>query len=229
MGRDAEAERPQHRVTIARPFALSQTEITAADYQACVHANACAAQPYVARDMSLPAVNITRRDAARYIAWLNKTVGGSAYRLPSEAEWEYAARGNAAGAADDPPYPWGRAADHNRANFKGTGGIDIWDTNSAPAMSFPANPFGLYQMHGNVGEYVADCYSLSHAGAPADGSARLERDGDCSYFVTKGGDRTDEASGIRSAAREIATSGNSGSWTGLRVARDLIATPQPAP
>ncbi len=172
--------RPAHRVTLARPFALGRTEVTFEQWRACVAAGGCDRVPHD-HDWgrgTRPVINVTYPEILQYVAWL-KAHSGQPYRLPSEAEWEYAAR---AGTATR--YWWGDAVGKGHANCRDCG--SRWSGfGSAPVGSFPANPFGLFDMNGNVWEWVADCWTPTHAGAPADGSARM--DGDCTQPVTRGG------------------------------------------
>ena len=123
-------------------------------------------------------INVSWEDAQSYVTWLSRETGES-YRLPSESEWEYAAR---AGTATK--YSWGNEIGVNRANCDGCG--SRWDNQrTAPVGSFAPNGFGLYDMHGNVWEWVEDCWNGSYAGAPSDGGAW--RSGDCAKRVLRGG------------------------------------------
>jgi hypothetical protein len=140
-------------------------------------------------------VGVSWDDAREYVAWLSRMTGHK-YRLLTEAEWEYGARGVTSADAPHLPYPWGEKASHQHANF-GTDlccqgkveGNDTW-LNTAPVGQFPANDFGLFDMHGNVWEWVEDCYNNSYEGAPTDGSAWLT--GDCNSRVVRGGAWYDE-------------------------------------
>jgi formylglycine-generating enzyme required for sulfatase activity len=170
-------EQPVHRVTIARPFALGVHEVTVAEWQACVDAGACRYRPD-ATDATLPVSGMSWDDAQEYVDWLSRHTGAS-YRLPSEAEWEYAASAGA-----DTDYWWGNEPGNNRANCQGCG--SRWDDREpAPVGSFAANPFGLYDVHGNLWEWVQDCWHGDYRGAPDDGSARSERL--CISRVQRGG------------------------------------------
>ncbi len=117
------------------------------------------------------------QDAQEYVKWLGE-VTGHAYRLPSEAEWEYAAR---AGTAT--PYWWGKGIGKNRAVWEGCGESE--GNMTAPAGSFAPNAFGLYEVHGNVWEWTADCWNGSYAGAPNDGAPWTT--GNCNKRVLRGG------------------------------------------
>ena len=163
-GGDAD-EGPARRVDIARPFAIARFETTFAEWDACVAAGGC---PPGAGDLGWgreerPAINVSPEDAEAFVDWLSR-LAGARYRLPSEAEWEYAAR-----AGSETRYPWGNDIGRNRANCDGCGsGWD--DARTAPVGSFPANAFGVHDTAGNVYEWVADCGRYSYQGAPSDGS-----------------------------------------------------------
>jgi formylglycine-generating enzyme required for sulfatase activity len=169
----------QHKVTIARPFAVSETEVTWDQWEACVRDGACdgaAVDDALRLDRegkpnedfedwgrgTRPVVGVSWYDAQAYVGWLNEKTGNDdLYRLLSEAEWEYAAR-----AGTTTAFPWGDKLDHNYGNFgipgPGLGGKaegrDIWLAETSPVASFPPNAFGLYDMHGNAFEWVEDCY-----------------------------------------------------------------------
>ena len=175
-------ERPRrHRVRIDYRLAVGVYEVTFAEWDACVSAGGCGG--YRPDDEgwgrgNRPVINVSWKDAQSYVRWLsNKT--GKSYRLLSESEWEYVAR-----AGTTTRYNWGNEIGHNRANCDGCG--SRWgDEKTAPVGSFRANAWGLHDVHGNVWEWVADCWNGSYTGAPADGSA-WER-GDCSRRVLRGG------------------------------------------
>jgi formylglycine-generating enzyme required for sulfatase activity len=138
---------------------------------------------------------------------------GKSYRLLTEAEWEYAARGGTTTA-----YSWGDEIGNNNANCNGCG--SQWDAKgAAPVGSFTANAFGFYDMHGNVWEWVEDCYHDSYAGAPTDGTAGLG--GDCTYRVIRGGSWQDRPLFVRSAYRGGGTRVASDPSIGIRLARTV--------
>jgi formylglycine-generating enzyme required for sulfatase activity len=174
-------ERPAHTVTIASPFAIGVFEITVGEWDTCLREGGCkySLDNKYGSDKQLPMSNVSWEDAQEYTHWLSQKTGGN-YRLPSEAEWEYAARGGTS-----TPYWWGdRAKGTNQANCKDCG--SRWDDRGpAPVGSFQANPFGLYDVHGNVWEWVADCWNRSYSGAPDDGSAWVR--GDCIGRMQRGG------------------------------------------
>ncbi len=206
-------ERPVHEVTIAQPFALSVHEVTFEDYDRFTYPQKVDDRGY-GRGRR-PVINVSWNDAQDYAEWLSAQTG-AAYRLPSEAEWEYAAR---AGTATK--YHWGNEIGAKRANCKDWGDLgscgDRFDR-SAPAGSFQANGFGLYDMHGNVWEWVADCWNRGYAGAPADGSVWLR--GDCSVRVLRGGSYIDPPGDLRAASR-VGLPADKRYSVGFRIARTL--------
>jgi formylglycine-generating enzyme required for sulfatase activity len=169
------------------------------------------------QDDSHPVVCVTWQDAQAYVRWLSERAGHK-YHLLTEAQWEYAAR-----AGTNTPYPWGSAATHDNANYGAenwgglTSGRDRW-VYTSPVGSFPPNGFGLYDMNGDVLQWVQDCFAETYADLPTDGSAyetvvQLKTTGDltymngtssCSYRRLRGGDWGDPAIMIRSAARNWA-------------------------
>ena len=160
-----------------------------------------------------PVVNVSWEDAAAYAAWLSQETGAR-YRLPSEAEWEYAAR-----AGTETRYSWGNDIGRNRANCGGCG--SRWDNEqTAAGGSFAANAWGLHDMHGNVWEWVEDCWHDSYRGAPSDGRAWTSG-GDCGRRVSRGGSWGYTLRSLRSAGRGRLVAGSRGNDVGFRVARTL--------
>ena len=158
-----------------------------------------------------PVVCVSWRDAQAFVDWLNDKTGGN-FRLPSEAEWEYAAR-----AGTRTKYSWGDDIGDNRANCDGCG--SQWDDDrTAPVGSFPANPWGLHDMHGNVWEWVQDCWHDGYEGAPTDGSAW--KSGDCGGRVVRGGSWLSNPWGLRSATRSWDDRSGRGDSLGFRLAQD---------
>lgn len=208
-------EDPQHNVTIAEPFAVSKFEVTFADWDACVAHGDC--DPHVSDGGfgrgDQPLINVTWDDARRYIAWLSAATG-KPYRMLSEAEYEYAAR-----AGSETPYPWGSQVGAGNANCIGCGGQ--WNGKApAPAGSFPANKFGLYDMIGNVWQWVQDCVHTSYQGAPQDGSAWTAGT-TCNNRVARGGTFNVLPAAVRSGSRLLITSGSLYFNLGFRVGRTL--------
>ncbi|WP_448189747.1 SUMF1/EgtB/PvdO family nonheme iron enzyme [Azospirillum sp. sgz301742] len=185
-------QRPAHRVTV-KPFALGTYEVTTAEWRACVEAGGCSEMPRMTNAADdTPVHNVHWADAQAYVAWLSRKTG-QRYRLPSEAEWEYAARGGATG-----PYWWGEAGGVANANCRDCGG-SFDRLRPAAVGSFKPNAFGLHDMSGGVAEWVADCWNPSYKGAPADGSAWTA--GDCKKRVLRGGSWRDELDAITVTAR----------------------------
>jgi formylglycine-generating enzyme required for sulfatase activity len=208
-------ERPQHQVTFAKPFAAGKFAVTFVEWDACVEGGGCGNYRLDDRGWgraSRPVIDVNWEDAKSYAAWLsNKT--GKPYRLLSEAEWEYAAR---AGTATR--YFWGDEIGKNLANCKGCG--SQWDNNqTAPAGSFAPNAFGLYDMHGNVWQWIEDCRNDSYDGAPRDGSAWTI--GDCARRVLRGGSWFNGPRNLRAANRGRDFTGSRSEIIGFRVARTL--------
>ena len=157
-------------------------------------------------------INVSWEDAQAYVAWLSRE-SGARYRLLSEAEWEYVAR-----AGSKTVYSWGNDIGRNRANCWGYG--SRWDREqTAPVGSFGANAFGLHDVHGNVWEWVEDCWNDSYAGAPADGTAWGQ--GNCASRVVRGGAWNDFRRNLRSANRYGYPTGYRGSSVGFRIAWSL--------
>ena len=203
-------EKPVREVTISQPFAVSKYEITFEDYDRFSAPDAVDDEGWGRG--RLPVMKVSWNDASDYVAWLSVQTGES-YRLLSEAEWEYVAR---AGSATK--YSWGNSIGSNRANCYGCG--SQWDyEQTAPAGSFQPNAFGLYDVHGNVYEWVEDCWNGSYEGAPADGSAWTS--GDCERRVVRGGAWDDFPDDLRIALRVGTPADRSDGYYGFRVARTL--------
>jgi formylglycine-generating enzyme required for sulfatase activity len=213
MGSPEFGEDPQHEVTIAKPFAIGKYELTFVEWDTCVAAGGC---PFVAdsnwgRDKR-PAINVSWEDAKQYLAWLSR-VTGEAYRLPSEAEWEYAAR-----AGTTTPYSFGEdeSSIGEYAWYVENGEGTNWVGEKKP------NPFGLYDMHGNVEEWVEDCMHVEgYEGASADGSAWIDGCESVSVAVVRGGAWDSSAAGLRSTARMGMGADARLNNIGFRIARTL--------
>ncbi|HJO72516.1 MAG: SUMF1/EgtB/PvdO family nonheme iron enzyme [Rhodospirillales bacterium] len=216
MGRDNrhKYERPAHKVTIARPFAMGKYEVTFDEWETCLADGGCTRDPddHKWGRGRMPVMNITWADARDYASWLREKTG-QPYRLLTEAEWEWAA-----GAGTTTKFWWGDDKGKNHANCRDCG--SKWSKKGlAPVGSFAPNPFGLYDTAGNSWEWVEDCWNPSHVGAPADGSARL--DGDCRSRVMRSGSWYYIAKNVSTTWRfkNIALGHSYG--IGFRVARDL--------
>ena len=208
-----DVEKPVHEVTVASPFALSVHEVTFEDFDRFTYPNEVDDEGW-GRGRR-PVINVSWNDAQDYVAWLSAQTGAS-YRLPSESEWEYAAR-----AGTKTKYSWGDGIGIGRANCRNHSCNDPWE-NTAPVGSFQANGFGLYDMHGNVNEWVEDCWNESYAGAPSDGTAWMG--GDCTRRVLRGGSWYNLPWAVRAALRYGDSTSHRSISIGFRVARTL--TPQ---
>jgi formylglycine-generating enzyme required for sulfatase activity len=212
----------QKKITFARPFAIARTEVTWDQWEACVRDRWCDG---LGVEESLrtnedgtpnktfvdwgrgtrPVVGPSWFDAQTFVGWLNwKTGGDDAYRLPSEAEWEYAAR-----AGTTTAYPWGAKLDHNYGNFGGPG----------PGLGGKAD--GLHDMHGNVFEWVEDCFEADRANTPVDGSANKQ--GNCANRVFRDGTFLSNPYMQRSARRgaPYPATRRGRNYLGFRVAKTL--------
>ena len=208
-------EKPVHDVTIPAPFAPSTHEVTFDEWDACVADGGCGGYRPSDRGWGRggrPVIHVNWKDARSYASWLSRQTGET-YRLPSEAEWEYAARAETA-----TKYSWGNEIGANRANCDNDHCGDQWKY-TAPVGSFSPNGFGLYDMHGNVWEWVEDCWNAGYAGAPSDGGAR--RSGDCAKRVLRGNGWGANPRSLRATYRFGFTTGNRVNDVGFRVARTL--------
>jgi formylglycine-generating enzyme required for sulfatase activity len=238
QGRDGR-EGPQHPVTILTPFAVGRFAVTVSEYAAFVEA---AGHPVPDKMFTLeddiweerssrsfrypgfpqtpmhPVVGVSWDDAKAYSAWLSQETG-QPYRLLSEAEWEFVAR-----AGSSTPFWWGSSISTTQANYNGNttyggGATGEWRKKTVAVDSFEPNPWGLFQVHGNVWEWCEDCWNPSYRGAPNDGTARMT--GACGSRVVRGGSWFYAPRFLRSAFRDGASIGTRYSGVGVRVARTL--------
>ena len=225
-------ESPLHPVRFTKPFAISAYEVTFEEWDACVKDKGCSQSPSDegwGRGRN-PVINVSWEDVTtQYLPWLSKKTG-HAYRLPTEAEWEYAARAAATGdnqAAfafgndSNTLCAYGNGADATLQQANGGGeGLSCSDGHAQTAAvgSFKPNAFGLYDTHGNVWEWVEDCWNDSYDGAAPDGTARTT--GDCSTRVLRGGSWNSDFANLRTAARGWNRSGGRKDSIGFRVVRD---------
>jgi len=221
-------EGPRHEVCL-KPFEIGRHEVTFADWDACVADGGC---PPIDDDGGWgrgrhPVINVSWQEAHEYVRWLNHS-GGSGFRLPSEAEWEYAAR-----AGTDTAFSTGPCINTDQANFDGTfeygncpdpTNVDLHRTQ--PVGSYPPNPWGLYDIHGNVNEFVQDCWNESYDGAPTDGSAW--DDGNCTRRVLRGGSWQGYPGYLRSAYRCRSGPAFGHRTIGFRLARTIDDAEPPA-
>lgn len=220
----AEAELPQHEVIIHYAFVLGQHPVTFAEWDAARESGA--ALPNLADNgwgrNRRPVINVSWEGASAYIAWLNERFGLSgkydAFRLPSEAEWEYACR-----AGSTTPFHFGETITSKQANYNGhltygDGPKGAYPEKTVPVGSYPPNNFGLHDMHGNVWEWCADSWHYNYSGAPKDGSAW---EGDHSPRVLRGGSWVNNPVNLRSAARTRVITSSQGIINGFRLARTI--------
>ena len=250
QGSGKDREKPVHRVSI-KAFLMSATEVTVGQFRAFVDAsgykteaeqgdgcyvyengswdgrsNANWGNPGFKQSANEPVVCVSWNDAQRYVEWLSEKTGEQ-YRLPSEAEWEYAAR-----AGSETKYFFGNNSDDmckygNGADLEAKKQNSNWAVvncndgyyRTAPVASFTANAFGLYDMHGNVWEWTQDCWNGSYKGAPSDGTAWLS--GNCGRRVLRGGSWYINPDGLRSANRFNSSTGNRNVNNGFRLVRTL--------
>lgn len=228
------SEKPVHTVTLARPFAVGKFEVTWDEWEACVAMRGCDGGPTTDPGYGKgrrPVINVSWYQAKAYMAWLSRMTG-KGYRLLSEVEWEYAARGVTSVGAPHPPYPWGNdpaelcrhanLADQSFRRGGYAGGIANCDdgyVSTAPVGSYPANAFGLYDMHGNVREWVEDCWHDLRA--PDNDSAWIDG-GECKARVVRGGSWATSPGLLRSANRNGFATGLRLNGVGFRVARTLV-------
>lgn len=226
------SERPPTLVTIPKAFAIDRFEVTFDDWDACVRDNGCKSKKTPSDrgwgKGKRPVIYVTWHDAQEYIAWLNTKVDDKPYRLPTEAEWEYAARGDDK-SNNQSTYGWGNFIDCSKANFNGGKGSDC-DSNrggkysgTQPVGSYAANKFGLFDMHGNVWEWTEDCWHRSYKTMPdkvkqLGGAWTAEK---CIYRVVRGGSWLNDRDALRSTNRSRIGSVGSDLNIGFRVVRSL--------
>ena len=208
-------EKPVRSLRIRHAFAASRYEVTFEEWDRCVSLGEC--NGYRPDDKgwgrgSRPVINVSWDDAQAYVSWLSGETG-QPYRLLSESEWEYAAR-----AGSTTIFSYGNAIEENRANCSECD--SRWDGDrTAPVGAFAPNAFGLHDMHGNVREWVEDCWNGSYRGGPKDGSAWTS--GDCEQRVLRGGSWLTEDWKLRSAYRYRDPASVRYFGNGFRVARTL--------
>jgi formylglycine-generating enzyme required for sulfatase activity len=215
-----------HEVSVRR-YALGRYEITRAEWSACVLAKGCDELSMGPGDPQLPVTDVSWDQAQRYVAWLTQRTR-QPYRLPSEAEWEYAVR-----AGSETQYNWGNVVEfacQNANGFDRAGrkAHPQWDWQiecndgygeAAPVGRYAPNGWGLYDMLGNVWEWVADCWHADYTDAPSDGRAWVE-DG-CAKRVNRGGGWGNHPRSLRVSNRDGDPAGARSDGLGFRVARDL--------
>jgi formylglycine-generating enzyme required for sulfatase activity len=234
------SESPQHMVSISKLFAVGRFAVTRAEFAGFVtdtgheaeggcHASTASGwkrqqgrswrSPGLLQDDGHPVVCVSWEDARAFVEWLSRKTG-KPYRLLSEAEREYVAR-----AGTTTAFWWGSTISTSEANYNGSdtygSGTKGWSRQTtAPARSFRANPWGLYNVHGNIWEWVEDCWNDSYQGAPTDGSAWTT--GDCDHRVLRGGSWVDGPELLRAASRFRYRPDYRDFDAGFRVARTLV-------
>jgi formylglycine-generating enzyme required for sulfatase activity/uncharacterized caspase-like protein len=234
----SEYEDSQHRVTIAKPFAIGRFAVTQGEFAAFVgetkHSTGDKCRTYengewddrtgrsfrnpgIAQDNRHPVVCANWDDAKAFVAWFSKKTS-KPYRLLTEAEREYATR-----AGTTTPFWWGTSAspsaNYDTNNLFGRSYRGEWRNKTVAVDSFEANPWGLYNVHGNVWEWVEDCWHENYQGAPVDGSAWTT--GECKARILRGGSWFNDPSLLRSASRSWNSPGHRNVINGFRLARTL--------
>lgn len=236
---ERETREDQVRVTIATPFAIGAFAVTRGEFAAFVSATGYEVDagcyfwtgttwenradrswraPGFEQDDRHPVTCIDLKSAKAYAAWLSEKTG-KRYRLPSETEREYATR-----AGTTTPFWWGSSITTELANYNGTSGyaqgaVGEWRQSTLRVDSFRPNPWGLYNVHGNVWDWTDDCWNEHNAGHPGDGSVRTT--GDCTWRVARGGAWNYSPTYLRAAFRYWNEPENRSGVQGMRVARDL--------
>ncbi len=214
-------ESPQHKVTIPERFAVAKFDVTFAEWNACVSVGGCPSLDDVEKDGikldtgdgKKPVVYVSWFQAKQYVEWFSRMTG-QPYRLLTEAEWQYATR-----AGTNTAYYWGDEIGAGNANCDGCGGHQD-KKEPTPVGKFAPNAFGLYDMVGNVWQWVEDCGHDDYNGAPTDGAAWMT--GECNNRVNVGGSYFQKPSELRSANRASETPGMRLDGVGFRIARTLL-------
>ena len=214
---------PPHRVNILKPFAIGRYEIKFNEWHSCLREKFCTHTPddHKWGMIGRPVINVTWSQAKTFTSWLSRKTGRT-YRLPSEAEWEYAARGGTT-----TEFWWGDKPGNKMANCRDcvsrqcctAKDYSCCSHSTKPVGSFPANPYGVYDTAGNVFEWTEDCWNPSHKGAPVDGRTRSA--GDCMNRVIRGGSFYYVNQVARSFYRSKNPPNVKSYWLGFRVVREL--------
>jgi formylglycine-generating enzyme required for sulfatase activity len=243
-------ELPQHLVRVARQFAIGKYEVTFDEFNAFVDTtghqpttrcnvfvldldrwvgkSTTFRDPHYAQGGSHPVSCVSWLDAKAYTAWLSEKTG-KPYRLPSEAEWEYAARAGTTTPLSFGDYAHKGICDYakyadasTRFAWKELSCSSNFGHGAAPVGRHRPNPWGLYDMHGNVWEWVEDCWHASYDNAPADGVPWLDDNrGDCTHRITRGGSWRNAVQDLRVTARLKYPTAHAAQVRGFRVARSL--------
>ena len=222
-------EFPQHKITIERPFAIGKFELTFREYDKFVNATGYAKPSDVGWGTKhwgrndTPVFNINWYDAQKYLVWLSQQTGHH-YRLPTEAEWEYAAR-----AGSTTPFQFGNCIDPKQANFHGRETYsdcpvtDLYRGKVLATGTFPPNAWDLHDIHGNILEWTQDCWHDNYVDAPDDGTAWMDQgdNANCGRRVLRGGSWSGRAIDLRLALRSHNKSKHKSIFIGFRVVREL--------
>lgn len=215
MGSDKyKSEKPKRLIRFRKAFAIGRFETTHDEWQACLDAAGCKHKPHDHKwgTNRMPVINVSHAMVQNYAKWLSKKTRQT-YRLPSEAEWEYVAR-----AGSKKNYWFGDLVGENRVNCRKCG--SPWSgIGNAPVGSFPPNPWGVYDMHGNAFEWVEDCWHPNYEGAPKSSAART--DGKCHFRVIRGGSWYYYSRMSRSANRQKNPATVKSYWLSFRLVREL--------
>jgi formylglycine-generating enzyme required for sulfatase activity len=216
-----QTESPVHEVKISKPFVIGRFKVSFDEWDACVAEGGC--NGYKPDDAgwgrgTRPVIGVSWEDAHAYTEWLTRKTS-KLYRLPSEAEWEYAARAGTTG-----PFSLEGKISSDKANYLATETYDgsapgLSRERTVPVTMFKPNAFGLYQVHGNVWEWVEDCWAKTYADTPRNGAPN--RHGDCESHVIRSGSWSDPPHMLRSARRGFGLAGSKNNRRGFRVAREL--------
>ena len=226
------SEMPVTPITIPNPFAMGKFEITFDQWAACVKGNGCQSNPHPSDSGGgrgrHPVIFVKWDHAREYIKWLNGKVKGSPYRLPSEAEWEYAARAGQTGNQIS-NYSWGNDIDCDKASFGGRRGGECFEgqdddfNQNRPVGSYKANAYGLHDLHGNVAEWVEDCWHYGYKNLPEKtkktGAAWAQEA--CTFRVVRGGSTISPSWHLRTSNRSRLGAVNKERDFGFRVARSM--------
>ena len=216
-------EKPAHRVNITKPFAIGRFEVTFDEWEACIDDGGCKHTPddHNWGRANRPVINITWGQARNYAKWLSRNTG-QRYRLPSETEWEYAARGGTT-----TQFWWGDDVGIGNANCRDCASQECCSAKAysccshgtVPVGSFKPNPFGVHDTAGNAFEWVEDCWTKDYRGAPDDSSAVTS--GKCSSRVIRGGSFYYFNTVAKSAYRAKNRPAVKSYWLGFRVVREI--------
>jgi formylglycine-generating enzyme required for sulfatase activity len=213
----SENEGPQHLVTFRSQFAVGRYAVTFDEWDACVADGGCDGWKPDDRGWGRgprPVINVSWSHAKAYVAWISSKTKKD-YRLLSEAEREYVTR-----AGTETPFWWGGAISADQANYVAA---DKFRAQTIATDSFAPNPWGLFQVHGNVNEWTEDCYSATYNKAPNDGSSRSSAGSDCQTRVLRGGSWEDGLTWLRSRSRDRRSVDARQDSIGFRIARTLLA------